>query len=95
MENKILAKVGTLTISEAEVNAMLMELGPRAQGYDNPQGREMILEQLIANKLLLLDAQKNPEKYPNLQVRLCGWNALFARLSKEQQDDYILRSEKE
>ena len=43
----------------------------------------------------LKDAQKNPEKYPNLQVRLCGWNALFARLPKEQQDDYISRSEKE
>ncbi len=44
---------------------------------------------------VLRDAQKNPGKYPNLQVRLCGWNALFARLPKEQQDDYISRSEKE
>ncbi len=44
---------------------------------------------------VLRDAQNNPENYPNLQVRLCGWNALFVRLPKEQQDDYISRSEKE
>ena len=44
---------------------------------------------------VLKDAQKNPENYPNLQVRLCGWNAIFANLSKEQQDEYITRSAKE
>lgn len=38
-------------------------------------------------------AQEHPENYPNLQVRLCGWNARFTRLSKEMQDEYIARSE--
>lgn len=63
MENKVLAKVGTLTISEADVNNMIIALGARGQGYDNPQGREIILEQLISNKLMLLDAQKNMYEY--------------------------------
>jgi peptidyl-prolyl cis-trans isomerase C len=63
MENKILAKVGTLTVTEAEVNSMIMAFGARGQSYDNPQGRELILEQLIANKLFLLEAQKNMYEY--------------------------------
>ena len=41
----------------------------------------------------LLDAGKNPEKYKNLQVRVCGWNVLWNNLSKEEQDAYILRAE--
>ncbi len=41
----------------------------------------------------LRDAQKNPEKYRNLQVRVCGWNVLWNRLDKKEQDAYILRAE--
>lgn len=40
-------------------------------------------------------AQKNPEDYPNLQVRICGWNFLFGSLGREAQDEYIMRSERE
>ena len=77
MENKVLAKVGTLTITEADVNNMITALGPRGQGYNNPQGKAIILEQLIANKLLLLDAQKNMYEY----------NAEFkAQLQKVKED---------
>ncbi len=41
----------------------------------------------------LRDAQKNPEKYQNLQVRVCGWNTLWNNMSKKEQDAYILRAE--
>ena len=30
----------------------------------------------------LLDAQQHPEKYRNLQVRVCGWNTLWNNMSK-------------
>ena len=40
----------------------------------------------------LKDAKINPEKYPNLQVRLCGWNVLFSSLSEAEQDEFIARS---
>lgn len=59
MADKIIAKVGTLTVTESEVDAFLLELGQRGQGYNNPEGRRQILEQLIANKLFLLDAKRN------------------------------------
>ncbi len=63
MDNKILAKVGTLSVFQSEVDEMVMSLRQRGQNYDNEQGRTAILEQLIANKLFLLDAQKNLYEY--------------------------------
>lgn len=57
--DKILAKVGALTVSEREVDEFLIELGQRGQGYNNPEGRKAILEQIISSKLLLLDARHN------------------------------------
>ena len=47
----------------------------------------------IFNTDTLRDAQKNPEKYQNLQVRVCGWNTLWNHMSKKEQDAYILRAE--
>ncbi len=41
----------------------------------------------------LHDAQRNPDKYKNLQVRVCGWNVLWNNMSKKEQDAYILRAE--
>ena len=41
----------------------------------------------------LRDAQAHPEKYTNLQVRVCGWNTLWNNMSKNEQDAYILRAE--
>ena len=63
MENKVLAKVGGIAVTESEVNEMIANLAQRGQQFDNTQGREMILEQLISNKLLLLDAKKNMYEY--------------------------------
>ena len=42
----------------------------------------------------LREAQRHPEKYQNLQVRVGGWNALWNNLCKEEQDAYILRAQK-
>ena len=47
----------------------------------------------IFNSEMLRDAQNNPEKYKNLQVRVCGWNVLWNNLTKHEQDAYILRAE--
>ncbi len=42
---------------------------------------------------LLRDAQAHPEKYPNLAVRISGWSARFATLTREWQDMIIVRTE--
>ena len=59
MENKILATVGGNPITTADVDEFLLNLGQRAESFNNPQGRAMILKQLIDSKLLLLDAKRN------------------------------------
>lgn len=41
----------------------------------------------------LRKAQRDPESYKNLQVRVCGWNAYFVNLTKEEQDAFILQAE--
>ena len=41
----------------------------------------------------LRDAQLHPERYENLQVRVCGWNVRWNDLSKAEQDAYISRAE--
>jgi formate C-acetyltransferase len=40
---------------------------------------------------MLLDAQKYPENYKNLIVRIWGWSAYFTELDKEYQDHVISR----
>lgn len=47
----------------------------------------------VLDPQVLRQAQLYPEQYTNLQVRLCGWNVHFVDLSKEEQDDFIRRSE--
>ena len=56
---KILAKVGTLTVTDREVDEFLAGLGQRGLSYNNPEGRKIILNQLIGNKLLLQEARRN------------------------------------
>ena len=57
--SKIVAKVGTITITDDEVTEYLMGLGQRGQSYNNPEGRKAILERIVAGKLMLLDAKRN------------------------------------
>jgi len=47
----------------------------------------------IFNADTLRDAQKHPEKYQNLQVRVCGWNVLWNDMCREEQEEYIKRAE--
>lgn len=41
----------------------------------------------------LRDAQAHPEKYEDLQIRICGWNALWNSIEKKEQDGFIRQAE--
>ena len=41
----------------------------------------------------LRKAQKEPEKYKDLQIRVSGWNVLFNNINKEEQDGLIRQAE--
>ena len=58
-EDKIVASVGGKPITEADVSREIARMGQRGQSYNTPQGRAMVLEQLINKRLFLLDAQRN------------------------------------
>lgn len=47
----------------------------------------------VASKETLLDAQKRPEEYTDLLVRVAGYSAYFVELSNELQNDIIGRTE--
>ena len=59
MADKILATVGGMAITDKDIDELLMTLGQRGQAYNTPEGRRMVLNQVIGNKLLLLDAKRN------------------------------------
>lgn len=47
----------------------------------------------VVSRETLLDAQKHPEQYADLVVRVAGYSALFTTLSRALQDDIIQRTE--
>ena len=47
----------------------------------------------VVSREILLDAQKHPENYKTLVVRVAGYSALFTTLSRSLQDDIISRTE--
>ena len=49
----------------------------------------------VVSRETLIDAQKNPEKYKSLVVRVAGYSAQFITLDKSIQDDIINRTEQE
>jgi formate C-acetyltransferase len=54
-------------------------------------GHQMQLNAVNRDKLL--DAQRKPEKYGNLIVRVWGWSAYFVELDREYQEHVIRRQE--
>jgi formate C-acetyltransferase len=49
----------------------------------------------ILNRSTLLAAQKDPEKYRNLVVRIAGYSAYFVDLTPMQQAEIIARTEEQ
>jgi formate C-acetyltransferase len=60
-------------------------------GYFDQKGSHMQFN--VVSRETLRDAQKNPEKYKSLVVRVAGYSALFTTLSRSLQDDIINRTE--
>lgn len=56
------------------------------------QGGGMSIQFNVFDLDTLRDAQKHPEKYQNLQVRVCGWNVLWNNLSAAEKEAYMRRA---
>ncbi len=61
------------------------------RSYFDQKGSHMQFN--VVSRETLLDAQKHPEQYKHLVVRVAGYSALFTTLSRSLQDDIIRRTE--
>lgn len=92
---------------EDAVNGLVMDMELHSSAVAGENGTQVLLSILktffqkggqtihynVLDTEILKDAQIHPEKYTNLQVRVCGWNADFTKMTKAEQDEYIVRSQ--
>lgn len=63
------------------------------RSYFDQKGSHMQFN--VVSRETLIDAQKHPENYKHLVVRVAGYSALFTTLSRSLQDDIINRTEQQ
>lgn len=90
------APSGTLFNQKFNPNSLqgdngLKNLGYLIRSYFDKKG--MHIQFNVIDKKILLEAQKHPEKYRDLIVRVAGYSAQFICLDKGVQDDIIKRTE--
>lgn len=88
------------------VNGSILDLDLHSSAVKGQNGMHMMMATLktyfgrggyaihynVLDVEVLKEAQRSPQKYPNLQVRLCGWNVLFSSLSEQAQNEFIMRA---
>ena len=60
-------------------------------GYIRQNGIQLQFN--VVDTKILKDAQKNPDKYADLLVRIGGYSDYFTKIPKRLQDDVISRSQ--
>ncbi|MCX4342615.1 MAG: autonomous glycyl radical cofactor GrcA3 [Kineothrix sp.] len=83
---KILRRKLIMATSSAQVDNLVNLL----DGYATKGGHHLNVN--VLNRDMLLDAQKHPENYPQLTIRVSGYAVNFIKLTPEQQADVISRT---
>lgn len=103
--NGVTALIGSVTALDSAdfVNGAVLDIVLHPSAVEGARGLEAMhgllrtyfdlggyaLQGNVMDLAQLLDAKAHPEKYPTLQVRVCGWNEYFVELSPDMQDMFI------
>ncbi len=87
ISNTFSATPSSLGRTDAERTENLVDM---IDGYVRSGGYHLNIN--VFNREMLLDAQKHPEKYPQLTIRVSGYAVRFNKLTREQQDEVISRT---
>ncbi|MFX1605780.1 MAG: pyruvate formate lyase family protein [Promethearchaeota archaeon] len=83
----------TITISPSMVKTPehIEKLAALLRAYNEVGGTALQINVIDADTLR--DAQRNPDAYSNLMVRVTGYNAFFTQVGRELQEEIITRTE--
>lgn len=79
--------------SSVRTENALQNVGRLADTFMRLGGQELQIN--VVDNATLLDAQRHPERYQDLVVRVAGYSAYFTRLSRAVQDEVISRNTQE
>jgi formate C-acetyltransferase len=81
----------TLSPSMLQTPEHIEKLAALLRAYNEVGGTALQINVIDAETLR--DAQKNPDAYSNLMVRVTGYNAFFTQVGRELQEEIITRTE--